>query len=166
MDAFVIDAFEFCRLKDQREGIFAVADLPRLAVESVGNAGSLHWVVRGGSHVRGYPQLTLSIRGEVRLMCQRCLTPFDFNLESEAILVLAQDEAAADELDELLADDEVEVVVGSKAFDIRQIVEDDALLALPLSPKHDVCTSQVAQPPGAEREVNPSPFAVLKNLKN
>jgi len=166
MDAFVIDAFEFCRLRDQREGIFAVADLPRLAVESVSDAGSLHWVVSGGSHALGYPQLTLSVRGDVRLMCQRCLAPFDFNLESEVVLVLVQDEAAADELDALLADDEVEVVVGSGAFDFRQIVEDDALLALPLSPKHDVCPNWVVQPPEAEKEAKSSPFAVLRSLKD
>ena len=164
MNAFVIDAFEFCRLKECREGEIAVADLPRLAVESVDSSGSVRWSLQGGSDRQGHPQLVLSMSGSVRLMCQRCLTPFAFAIASESVLILAHDEASADQIDALLGDESVEVIVGSRTFDILQLIEDDALLAIPLSPKHPTCPDQlmVDADKGADKV---SPFAVLKNLK-
>jgi uncharacterized protein len=164
MNTLVIDAFEFCRLKELRKGGVAVADLPRLVDEAVDKSGVLSWTLQGGSNARGHPQLTLSVSGAATLMCQRCLKPFAFNIVSDSVLVLAQDEGSADEIDELLADDSVEVIVGSRTFDIGQLIEDEALLAIPLAPKHDVCPDHFV--PDAEKEVEKvSPFAVLKNLK-
>lgn len=164
MNAFVIDAFEFCRLKERREGEFAVADLPRLAEESVDKTGSIHWKLEGCSNRQGYPQLRLSVSGALRLMCQRCLLPFEFQIASDSVLVLAQDEEAADEVEALLGDESVEVIVGSRSFDVAQFVEDEALLMIPLSPKHEICPDQLL-PEASKDGDKTSPFAVLKNLK-
>jgi uncharacterized protein len=164
MNAFVIDVFEFCRLKERREGEIAVADLPRVANELVDNkSGVVRWSLQGGSNAQGHSQLALSVSGTVRLMCQRCLTPFEFAIASESMLVLAPDEDSADEIEALLADESVDVIAGSRNFDIRQVIEDEALLTIPLSPKHEACPDQLA--PAATKEENVSPFAVLKNLK-
>lgn len=164
MNAFVIDAFEFCRLKERREGEIAVADLPRLAEESVDSAGVVRWVLQGDSNKQGYPQLMLSVSGSVRLVCQRCLTALDFDIASESVLVLAADEGAADEIDTLIGDDSVEVIVGSRNFNVSQLIEDEALLTIPLSPKHAVCPDQLL-PDAAKDAEKASPFAVLKKLK-
>jgi uncharacterized protein len=164
MNAFVIDAFEFCRLKDRREGEIAVVDLPRLAEESVDKAGAVRWALQGGNTRQGHPQLTLSVSGTVRLTCQRCLGPFDFSFASESVLVLAPDERGADEIDAQLADESMEVIVGSSNFDIAQVIEDEALLAIPLSPKHDACPEHLVSATEKDAE-KVSPFAVLKNLK-
>lgn len=164
MSAFVIDAFEFCRLKERREGEIPVADLPRLAEESVEKAGGVRWSLQGGSDHRGHPQLDLTVSGKLNLMCQRCLTPFEFGFDSGAKLILAQDEGSADEIDALLAEESVEVIVGSRSFDVAQLVEDEALLAIPLSPKHDMCPAPVEQK-ATEVGGKESPFAVLKKLK-
>ncbi|MGH8809296.1 MAG: YceD family protein, partial [Noviherbaspirillum sp.] len=164
MNAFVIDAFEFCRLKERREGEIAVADLPRLADESVDKSGEVRWSLQGGANKHGHPQLTLSVSGAVNLMCQRCLTPFAFDIDSDSILVLATNERSADEIDALLADEEVEVVVASRSFDIAQLIEDETLLTLPVSPKHAICPDQL-MPESAKDAEKASPFAILKNLK-
>jgi len=164
MNAFLIDAFEFCRLKELREGEIAVADLPRLAEESVDKSGTVRWALRGGSSLQGHPQLSLSVSGSVRLICQRCLAPFEFEIASSSILVLAPDEGSADEIDASLGDESIDVIVGSRSFDIAQLIEDDALLTLPLSPKHEACAAKVADI--AEESLEKmSPFAVLRDLK-
>ncbi|WP_292934001.1 YceD family protein [Noviherbaspirillum sp.] len=164
MNAFVIDAFEFCRLKERREGEVAVADLPRLVEESADRSGTVRWSLQGGSNQHGHPQLALSVTGTVSLMCQRCLKPFAFEIASESVLVLAPDEESADEIDAMLGDESVEVIVGSRNFDIAQLIEDDALLTIPLSPKHAACPDQLM--PEMEKEAEKeSPFAVLKSLK-
>ena len=164
MNASVIDAFEFCRRKERREGEIVVADSSRLAEESVDRSGVIRWTLQGGSDSLGHPQMTLSVAGSMQLMCQRCLTPFAFDMEGESVLILAQDEGSADEIEALLADESVEVIVGSKAFNVTELVEDEALLAMPLSPKHGTCPAQLVS--NASQDALPaSPFAVLKNLK-
>lgn len=164
MKAPLIDTFEFCRLKERREGQFAVADLTRLVGELVNESGVLIWSLQGGSNKSGYLQLVLKISGSVQLRCQRCLVSFEFPIESESTLVLAVDEKSADELDELLDDDEIDVIVGSREFNLMQLIEDEALLALPLAPKHAICPDNAALEAlkGVKKE---SPFAALKNLK-
>lgn len=164
MSAFVIDAFEFCRLKERLEGDVAVADLARLAEDTVDRSGLVHWSLQGESDSNGHPQLMLSVSGSVRLLCQRCLTPFAFGIASETALILAKDENSVDEIDALLADDTIDVIVGSRAMDIIALIEDEALLALPLSPRHDVCPDQsmVSEHQEAKKD---SPFAILKNIK-
>jgi uncharacterized protein len=165
MNAFVIDAFEFSRLKERREGEIAVADLPRLAEESVGKFGTLRWSLQGDSDRLGHPQLNLSVSGSVQLLCQRCLTPFVLDIASESVLVLASDEPSADAIEALLDDEAVEVIVGSKAFNIADLIEDETLLAIPSSPKHEACPDKLVSDTPKTAEVKVSPFAVLKDLK-
>jgi uncharacterized protein len=164
MHAFVIDGFEFCRLKERREGEIAVSDLNRLADELVNQSGLLHWSLQGGTDQVGHPQLTLSVAGVVQLRCQRCLAPIAFTIASESVLILANDESSADEIDALLGDDTIDVIVGSKTLDIVGLIEDEALLALPLAPKHVTCPDQVALD-ALQNVKKDSPFTVLKNLK-
>jgi uncharacterized protein len=164
MQASMIDIFEFCRLKEEREGEFAVADLTRLASEVEDKSGVLRWALQGGLNKFGHSQLKLELSGPVQLKCQRCLTAFAFSIESESTLVLATDEESADAIDELLDDDAIEVIVGSREFDIVRLIEDEALLALPLAPKHAVCPDNTTL--DALKSVKKdSPFSVLKNLK-
>ncbi|OGB22817.1 MAG: DNA-binding protein [Burkholderiales bacterium RIFCSPLOWO2_02_FULL_57_36] len=164
MKASVIDIFEFCRLKEKREGEVAVADLNRLAGEAADESGMLRWSLQGGSNKTGCQQLMLTVSGPVHLRCQRCLTSFAFSIESESTLVLAADEKSADEIDRLLDDESIEVIVGSREFDILRLIEDEALLALPLAPKHEVCPDSAALD-ALEGVKKDSPFSVLKNLK-
>jgi len=160
-----------------------------------------------------YPRVQVSVTGQVQLQCQRCLTPYVFDINASSVVVFAKDEDAADNIDAVLSDsvsDEIsdseeyghehdsfhsevdydsgydsgydaqlgddeeiedaqieysesgfEVVVGSKSFNMMELIEDEALLALPLAPKHDVC------PDGGHLDAfvstkMESPFAALK----
>lgn len=163
MDAFVIDAFEFSRFKELREGDVAISSLPRLAAETV-KSSVLHWSVLGSVDTFGHPQLILGVNATVQLMCQRCMTPFDFVIASESVLLLARSEEHADEIDAMLEDDAIDVIVGSKTLNLLSLVEDEALLAIPLAPKHDVCPEHAAQD-ALKSAKKPSPFDVLKDLK-
>ncbi|MGV3741126.1 MAG: YceD family protein [Burkholderiaceae bacterium] len=164
MSAFLIDAFEFCRRKERRGGEIAISDSPRLAKESADTSGVLRWSLAGDRNALGHPQLGLKVSGSVKLICQRCLRPFDFEIDSDSVLVLASDEAAADEIEELLNDESVDVIVGSSTMDLIGLIEDEALLALPVSPKHDFCP-EAAPAESIKLPEKESPFAVLKNLK-
>ncbi|RBA25702.1 YceD family protein [Herminiimonas fonticola] len=164
MSAFVIDAFEFSRLKERREGDVSIADMARLSAESVNKSASLHWTLQGGADSLNHPQLILTVSGEIELMCQRCMTPLKFAVESESVLILAKTDERADEIDILLADDTVDVIVGSKAMNVMELIEDEALLAIPLAPKHDICPGNAVLDDLMSTK-KASPFDVLKGLK-
>jgi uncharacterized protein len=163
MTEMVIDAIDFARQQEHREGQTAIANLLRLAKESVNAAGTLHWSLAGGSGKFGYPQLTLKVSATVQSVCQRCLTPFELEITSESVIILAKNDADADKIEELLDDDELDVIVGSREMNLFDLVEDEALLALPLSPRHEVCPE--ASKLDGIKTTKPSPFAVLRDLK-
>ena len=164
MSAFVIDAFEFCRNNGHREGVTPVAEMLRLAADCANPSGEIAWTIEGGQTRQGYPMLTLSVSGTVQLACQRCLAPFPYEIDSSTVLVLGKDDADADEIEEILDDESIDVIVGSHACDIRDLLEDEALLALPQAPKHEACPdTQLLDSIKSEKV---SPFAALKSLKS
>jgi uncharacterized protein len=165
MDALTIDGFAFCRRGELREGEFKVAELARLAGEATDGSGALGWSVQGGNDQHGNPKLELSVSGSVRLMCQRCLTPYAFDIDSQSTLILAKDEESVDALEELLDDDTVDVIAGNRVFGIAELIEDEALLALPTSPRHEVCPDAISLQALKNDGEKLSPFAVLKNIK-
>jgi uncharacterized protein len=164
MSGFVIDAFEFCRSNGYREGVTPVAEMSRLSKECADQSGELSWSIQGGQTPEGYPSMTLSVSGTVQLVCQRCLAPFGFELDSSTMLVLGKDDTEADEIDMVLDDDSIDVIVGSRTSDIRDLLEDEALLALPQAPKHITCPDESVL--DALKSEKVSPFAGLKNLKS
>ena len=164
MSAKLIDSFEFCRHKQQQSGQIAIAEMARLSAELVDSQGELRWSLRGGQHASGLPQMQLEVVGEVHLMCQRCLTPYALQIATSTVLVLARDDAHADDIEAMLDDDSIDVIVGSTTLDVLALVEDDALLALPLSPRHATCPDGAAA--AVVNDKKESPFAVLKKMKS
>ncbi len=178
MQAFVIDAFAFCQNHEQREGSAKIAEFPRLQAECANADAVVNWSLSGGFDQLGNPRLSLSVETQVELMCQRCLSPFAFDIDSRSELILAKNEEHADEIEGMLEDDEVDVVVGSKTFNVIDLIEDEALLAIPQSPKHAVCPDVVLVSSNQSEAANNvdavdaastggkvSPFAVLKKLQ-
>jgi uncharacterized protein len=163
MSAFVIDAFEFSRLQERAKGELQIVDLARLANEAVDQSGILRWSLVGAADKFGHPQLHLKIDGQINLVCQRCLATMSFDMASESELTLAADEGAADAIEVLIDDEDADVVVAGAAFDVIALIEDEALLALPLAPKHATCPVQEGVVPVVGEKV--SPFSVLQKLK-
>jgi uncharacterized protein len=79
------------------------------------------------------------------------------------MLVLGKDDEEADQLEEILDDESIDVIVGSRTCDLHDLIEDEALLALPQVPRHEVCPDSKLL--DALKTDKPSPFAGLKNLK-
>ena len=163
MSAFVIDAFEFCRSNGHRDGVTPVAEMSRLNKDCADTSGQIAWAIDGAASKQGYPQMTLSVAGTVQLVCQRCLAPYAFEMDSSTVLVLGKDDAHADEIEEILDDESIDVIVGSRSCDIRDLIEDEALLALPQVPKHETCPDNALL--DALKADQSSPFASLKSIK-
>ncbi|SFV08603.1 YceD family protein [Pseudoduganella namucuonensis] len=163
MNAFVIDAFDFSRTNGSRDGVTPVADMSRLAKECADTSGEIAWKVEGGTSKHGFPQLRLTVSGTVQLVCQRCMAPYAHTLESSTLLMLGKDDEQADEIESIIDDESIDVIVGARDMDMMYLVEDEALLALPHTPKHEVCPDTALL--DAQKSEKKSPFAGLKDLK-
>jgi len=157
---WTVDAFLFAQSGSVLEGRLDSDDLPRLAELSVGQLGSFEARVAGVQSPRGKAGLDVRLSGAISVQCQRCLKPLALRLEPHAGFELERSEAQADAsgLDE---DEFWDAVVGSERFDLRQLCEDELLLAVPYAPMHEVC--EAAGPAEAGERV--SPFAALAQLK-
>ena len=159
-----VDVFDLAACGERIEGEFELARLPRLAESLLDTDGTLRYVVKGLVDADGHPAADLSLRGRLRLECQRCNAPLEFDLERDTRFRFVHSEAELEALP--LEDDEADVIAGSHAMDLAAWVEDEAILSLPLVPRHESC-SPVA---GRSRQVEsttdrPNPFAVLAALK-
>ena len=63
--------------------------------------------------------------------------------------------------DEALDDDAYDIIPASQPLAVKDLVEDEVILLLPVSPMHDVCVL----PKSGANDQKPSPFAVLAKLK-
>ena len=84
------------------------------------------------------PQICISM-GRLQLICQRCNAPLDFELDRTTRFRFV---ATEEELNALpIEDDEIEVIVGSRSMSVHDWVEDEAILSLPLVPRHGECSA-------------------------
>jgi len=108
----------------------------------------------------------LAARTTMPMVCQRCLEPVDVDIDFSREFRFVATEAQAE-----LEDDQSEedVLVSAPDFDLLALVEDELLMSLPPSPKHQRCPRPVKLAVAdkdfvvAEEVVNP--FAVLGQLK-
>lgn len=149
-----------------------VTALPRLAA-SLGSSGGIVRATVEFGRVAGVPRLRVGAQIEVTLICQRCLQPMRVSLEGESQVALVENLAQADALPE----DVEPVWVESRKVDLREVVEEELLLALPLVPMHetddDECgvaadvsgagTDEIAVE-GDVEQVTQKPFAELAEL--
>ena len=123
-------------------GTLAVARLPRLAEVLSQSAGELQVTLQAGTDASGASCLSGTVTGKVELICQRCLRPFPEELNIAVDLRLVENEA--DE-ERLLHECEPYQVVDDR-LPLHDIIEDEVLLALPLSPR---CGQEDCTPAGS-----------------
>ena len=162
MNSYLIDPFGFCKNSESIGGHTPVSELERLASVCADRSGELIWKVSGSLDNHQRPCLLLNVAGSVNLVCQRCLDSLVYELDSTTTVVVAKTEEEADEIEESLEDEEaVEVIVSDGKVEVMDLVEDEALLALPLSARHGICPDSSMDGWKEKRE---SPFAALKEL--
>jgi uncharacterized protein len=163
----LVDVYELARERRTIEGEFALVDLKRLAASLMRTEGTLRYRIRGEVDGQGRPGAEMQLSATLPLECQRCNQELDFPLQRTAQFrfVTSEEELNALPID----DDAVDEVVGSRHMDIAAWIEDEAILSLPLVPRHDYCRPAVPEadvPAGDDGgEKRPNPFAALASLK-
>lgn len=139
-----IDLFRFARDGGGLSGRVPIAAFTRCSSLAATEHGCL-CVELNGFVKEGKSFLRLRAEGVVRLVCQRCLSDFDLNLSVDEIALLLRPNevpSAANAGSNAFSVDEIEneIVVAGEAVRVVELVEDEVLLALPISPMHSACT--------------------------
>lgn len=168
-----LNVAEFAQAGGQLSGAEPLARFDRLAAEAVESIDGLQvdWEAQGEQREdasgRAESWMHLQASAELPLTCQRCLAPVRTRLEADRWFRFVADEETAAALDEELEED---VLVASRDFDLRGLIEDELLMALPITPRHEVCPQDVSlsvQDPDfdtAEKD-RANPFAALAKLR-
>ena len=154
----VIDGFEFALAGATQRGSMPFSGFPRLRDLLASDAGEVAYEVKGLRDSQGHPSLRVSLRGTLALRCQRCLEAMRFEVDEEEMLVLA---ATQEEIDSDPADPQKpDRVLAGKEMALRELIEDELILAVPYAPRHEECSVSAAA--GGDEKL--SPFASLRSL--
>ncbi len=153
------------------EGVLPVAGLDRLRADLNSPDGRLDVALRF-SMEDGVPMLRGHVGGAVELVCQRCLQPLDWPLDIDLALAFVESDFAEEQLPDAV--EGVRLAEGERLL-LAELLEDEALLALPGIPRHadTQCAAGMmpaepetaAEPLPEETEEEDNPFAVLATLK-
>jgi uncharacterized protein len=166
------DVQSFATVGASLAGEWPLVALPRLAASGIASsiavAPPVAWSARGArrklANAGLHPALALVADAAIPMQCQRCLEAVDVPLHVGRELFFVEGEDAAAALDE---DSEDDVLTLEPAIDLRALIEDELLLALPLIPRHTVCPAPLVQASEDDGAVEPDdhPFAALAALK-
>lgn len=139
----LIDTAELTRAGGTLSGREPVARLTRLVsmLDPDDPGDAIEWTLTGRREPQPdggrQPWLSLHFAGEVGMICIRCLQRVAVPLSADHRFLLVADETLAARAD--AETDEYDVLVGSRHFDVIELVEDEVIMALPLVPRHDDC---------------------------
>src|SRR5690606_26105401 len=147
-----IDGLKFAREARRLAGELDVAAMPRLQDSVFESTGYVLYALVGAIDRHGHPTIEVSVHGTIPLVCQRCLERLDYKLDRHSRLVLF---ASADALPDVAEEDpDSEAIEAADVANVADLVEQEVVLGLPLSPVH-------AQPCGPALTPQPrgdSPF--------
>ena len=143
------------------QGTFTPADLERLEESLADERGELRYRITARLDPQRGKVVSCIIEGFVFLTCQTSLEPFRHDVAIDDRLVLVDSES---ELPSVEEESETEdYLVADEPLDIRDLVEDAVLLALPMVPRKPGL--EAPKEGGEEAVRKESPFAALASLK-
>ncbi|MEW6164355.1 MAG: YceD family protein [Pseudomonadota bacterium] len=167
----VVDSLKFAAEGGNLSGKLALSSLPRLSDVLTTREGWLECHLSGsrsmGNGGQARSVLSLKVSGRLGLRCQRCLAVvwFDCIIDNRLLLIPEGADWPEDELES----EEYDALPASREQSVRELVEEEVLLALPIVPRHADCLPPVALGEGEEANGSSpngsSPFAALAGLK-
>ena len=144
------------------EGTFKPGELERLEDALANGEGELHYRITAGLDPQRRKVVSCIIKGFVFLTCQASLEAFRYEICVDDRLVLVDEESQLPPVDEEC--DKEDYLVADEPLDIRDLVEDAVLLALPMVPRKPGL-QEPGEGDGTPARERPNPFAALASLK-
>lgn len=132
------------------------------------NEGTVEVALEFGMDLEHRRNVGGRLHAEVQMRCQRCLQPMAVTIDQEIHLGMVPNEAAA----QSLPGHYEPLVVTGEPVSLRELVEDELLLALPIAPAHPVgnCAASGAPVQQEDHEADQeaertNPFSALAHWK-
>ena len=166
-----INPFRYVEQRRELSGRSPLGEMPRLVELTSDTSGDFIVALTFGLSESHLPMVTGRITGQILVECQRCLKPMPLVFDHPVALVFTRSE---DDRRPEEAGYESWIVEDDTLF-LRDLVEDELLLAIPLITRHDSCQplrpliealpEDEIEDESASTELKQNPFAVLKNWK-
>jgi uncharacterized protein len=137
-----VDSVAFARRRETAEGRVEIATLARLVSAGVEARGMLGWEVEGfvgrDQLQRQREYLRVQTTFSPWMTCSRCLEPVlvpELHTDTRFRFAASEQQAATEDREA----EEEEVIAASPHLDLAALVEDEAILALPMAPVHPAC---------------------------
>lgn len=157
-----IDPIKLAERGSHLTGTLPLRGMPRLTEFCLDDRGEVEVDLEFGRREQdNRPGMTGRLSTRLRVTCPRCLESVELRLEANPdVVLLKSDEGVLDE-----PDGPDSMVIG-QTVELNHLVEDELLLALPMSPAHPEgrCPTGSANGP-ADQGKRINPFAVLEALK-
>jgi uncharacterized protein len=147
----------------------ALTTLERLRSIAESDQGELEYSLEFGRSADREIVIGMDIKYQMQLRCQRCLETFDYAGGTKVTVAVATNDLDASKLEENY---DTVIIVDESGINITELVEDEALLSMPLVSAHaseDECVPQMLESMEdsvvIEEPVRVNPFAALASLK-
>lgn len=154
----MIDGFDFAAAGGSLRGAWAAGEFARLRALLHDATGSVEYELHGERDELGRHSLDLHVLARLRLTCKRCLEAVDVELREDVTLWLARSQSELDA--QPLTAEGLDGIVATKDMAVRDLVEDQLLLALPYALRHEDCAARSSAAPAGR----PTPFAGLRGM--
>lgn len=148
-------------------GVLQLEELSRFEQVVLDKTGEVAVNIHCKHDEQGLTVLSGQLSTHVNLVCQRCNEKLGLDLQQDFVYspvgMDAQSEHLPEDYDVIELDENGEV-------NLRQLIEDELILAIPIVPLHDEAACQFIEQPKsfgkvAEESEKPNPFEILKQLK-
>jgi len=166
----LVDPFRLADVGRLYDGNMPIRQMKRLSplIESTSNEELVLSLVFDKDS-NGIHFLSGTIKGTLKLLCQRCLSQMEFTINVDLLIAFLTSEFD----EEKLSGEYEPYIVTDTPIMLSDIIEDELLLALPTIPKHNdsQCSEQNAHLTHtksdtvlSEKDTETNPFSVLKDL--
>lgn len=157
-----INPLRLAKSRERIEGSLQLDSFERLKSDLLENTGKLSFNLSFDFDESGVCVIESVIDTEIILECQRCLKPVLININKKSLLAVVE---SKDEIDSLAKEYEP-LQMSEETVSVKQLIEDELLLCIPLSALHaeNECAGKTVLDKINE-DAKPKPFAALAALK-
>ncbi len=160
-EQIVINSLEFSRSAKVLRGKIATVNLYRLRDFLRAADGVIEYELSGAVDPEEKSLLHIAIKGKLYLKCQRCLEELEHDVDLVSDLWLIENEKEFPEITE--ENEGVDCILAETEMDVLALLEEEIILNLPISPRHETGACSVTVHAGGEAAQ--SVFAPLAALK-
>lgn len=160
-----IDPFRFAEQNLRLDGVVKVADMHRLSSSLKSHDSVVNITLQFGVDEQGITFLKGSLKTELTLQCQRCMEAFVYEIISDFTLGIVNTLDEANSLPERYEP----ALAKEGSLALRDLIEDEIILNLPIIPRHEPENCNVKLPlkdEGWGKDGGENPFHILESLKD